>query len=515
MPPDKKGFDFYNDVLGAPRYVVAPMVDASELAWRQLGRKYGAELCYTPMFHAGVFVKDVKYRKEAIQTCPEDRPLIMQFCANDPKMFLEACRLASELIDCQAFDLNLGCPQIIARRGHFGAYLQDEWDLIHNIISLATAELDVPITAKCRVFPDPKKSIQYAQMLEKAGAQLITVHGRTRDQKGPLTGLADWDQIKAIREVVKVPMFANGNIQYLEDADRCIKETGVQGVMSAEGHLTNPALFAGVNPTVWDISEEYLDLVDKYPCPLGYVRGHMFKILMHLLKLKENFDVREKVAKAALLTDFREAIATLKAKYIDYHTGLKEYEPPEELKIYNLKFPPWICQPYVRPPPEEYLEKLKKIQDEEHIKRRQGDLDSPGENGMSKKQKKRMEKNQHKMSKKVEYCQKCVTCGNPSGLKCCQERCRKCCVSKAYKENLDCPGHKVFIKTNREKARSRPPKAENGSDAEKPDKMLVDPVIEPDTLENGGDLKTVMIDDNNPKVCLENSTNLDLSASGS
>lgn len=167
-----------------------------------------------------------------------------------------------------AVDLNFGCPQNIARKGRYGAFLMEEWDLISRLVRTLHEGLDVPVTCKIRMFPEREKTIEYAKMIEASGCQMLTVHGRTIKQKGQLSGLADWETIKAVKEALSIPVVANGNILYEEDVDECIRQTGVDGVMSAEANLTNPTVFSKGQHKVWEITEEYFDIA-KVAQPSG------------------------------------------------------------------------------------------------------------------------------------------------------------------------------------------------------------------------------------------------------
>ncbi|KAM3848188.1 LOW QUALITY PROTEIN: tRNA-dihydrouridine(16/17) synthase [NAD(P)(+)]-like [Vipera latastei] len=309
----------------------------------------GKLICYIPMLHAQVFVRDANYRKENLycEVCTEDRPLIVQFCANDPAVFVEAALLAQDY--CDAVDLNLGCPQMIAKRGHYGAFLQEEWDLLQKLIALANEKLSVPITCKIRVFQEISKT-KYAQLLKKAGCQLLTVHGPTKEQKGPLVGVPSWEHIQAVRKAVNIPVFANGNIQYLKDVERCIQKTGVQGIMRSEGNLYNPALFEGRNCVIWEMAEEYLKIV-RHPCPLSYVRAHLFKLWHHTLQVHQQ--LHDKLAKVQTLEGLVAVNRQLKLHCQKEIAHLKEDEKPKR----GLPFFHWICQPYLRPGPKETCNK--------------------------------------------------------------------------------------------------------------------------------------------------------------
>jgi len=451
--------DFWKNTLGAPTKIVAPMVDASELPWRLLSRQYGAQLCYTPMLHSALFARDPKYRHEALASCDDDKPLIIQFCGNDPQVMLEAALLAQD--HCLAIDINLGCPQAIAKRGHYGAFLQDEWPLLHKMVALLNVNLKVPVTCKVRRFETKEKTVQYAKMLESAGCKMLTVHGRTRDQKGPLTGLADWSYVKAVRDSVNIPVISNGNIQNMQDLERCLEKTRAVGVMVAEGNLYNPAIFLYQNPPAWEPALKYLELTKKYPCPNSYIRGHLFKLFHHVLSLPENNPLRMELGAANTLDQFINITNQIKLMYERYHLGIKAWEHTVETDSQNLVLPPWLCQPYVRDSPENHVKRVEVKREEAEKNLIDGNKrlyeDSEG-NPISRKRMKKLRRILRR-PEKPENCperpmEKCSICKNPLGSKCGYKLCKKCCRDKCFVENLDCEGHRILVKTRREMAKS-------------------------------------------------------------
>lgn len=248
-------------------------------------------LAYTPMLHARLFAEDRKYRDKSFEAVraasaaqqsvkslnssgsnldadgelstssnkPQsalhldgnpsmDRPLFVQFCANSPEPLLQAARHVAPY--CDAVDLNLGCPQGIARKGHYGAFLQEDWSIIHSLIRTLHDHLAVPVTAKMRILESKEKSLEYAKMILDAGASVITVHGRQREQKGHYTGVADWSVLRYMRDNLppETVIFANGNILQHEDIELCLEQTRADGVMSAEANLHDPSIFAQPPP---------------------------------------------------------------------------------------------------------------------------------------------------------------------------------------------------------------------------------------------------------------------------
>lgn len=155
-----------------------------------------------------------------------------QLCGDDPETLLKAAQMLENEVD--AIDLNFGCPQGIARRGHYGSFLLGEPDLIIRIIETMSAGLKVPLFCKMRVLKSDEKTLELAKRMEKAGCSLLTVHGRTKEQNKERVGICDWHIIKTIKEALTIPVIANGGIYNYMDVESCFEATGVDGVMAAE-----------------------------------------------------------------------------------------------------------------------------------------------------------------------------------------------------------------------------------------------------------------------------------------
>lgn len=352
--------------IGKPRKIVAPMVDHLELAWRILLRRYGAELCYTPMFHARLFATVDKYREKnwgPWDGIPEkDRPLIVQFCANEPEYLLQAAKLVED--KCDGVDLNLGCPQGIAKKGHYGAFLMDDWDLVYRLINKLHTNLKVAVTAKIRVYEDWQKSLDYAKMVLSAGAQFITIHGRTREMKGQRTGLADWKLLAWLREQLGPDQvfFTNGNVLYPEDVGRSLAEIRADAVMSAEGNLYNPGVFWTESndidrqfPRVDKLLREYYNIVKETPGEASRVsmKSHMFKMMVEFLNVHR--DLRPKIGKLSVrgpLHEWEPIVEEVEQIVAEIYAGNPddkvENGPLEPWGGCYKKVPYWRCQPYFR-----------------------------------------------------------------------------------------------------------------------------------------------------------------------
>jgi tRNA-dihydrouridine synthase 1 len=350
------------------------------------------------MIHSRLFSENQKYRNKCFDTpsklaapsgqAPQldgspslDRPLFVQFCANDPEVLLDAARHVEPY--CDAVDLNLGCPQGIARKGHYGSFLQEEWELIYSMISTLHRELAVPVTAKIRIFESKERTLEYAKMILSAGASILAVHGRTREQKGHNTGLADWSVIRYLRDNLppETVLFANGNILEHGDIQRCLEATGADGVMSAEGCLSNPSIFSAPPlgrdiPGYWCgrdgqggyradiIMRRYLDIVKSHgisnggPSIVG-MRPHLFDLLRKLLT--KHTDIRDALAHAKHdMESYENVLSMVEARVQE---ALVEYErqagadESQTGDAKEAKLPWWICQSYVRDLPSEALRK--------------------------------------------------------------------------------------------------------------------------------------------------------------
>ncbi|GMH81225.1 hypothetical protein TrST_g11778 [Triparma strigata] len=349
------------------------MVAQSDFAFRQLTRNHGATLTYTQMLHARNFVSSKSFRSDNYDFNTEmeglkygNPPLIAQIAGDDVGYMTEAATILSES-GVDGIDINLGCPQAIAKKGNYGAFLLPQTDITTEIVkSIKRNVPNTPLTAKIRIQEKIEDTLMIARKLEEAGVEMLTVHGRTVKENKTLTKQANWDAIREVVRHLEIPVIANGGIETPQDVEAILARTSAVGCMSSEALLENPSLYDFDNALPMDcpsrvfldrqvkLCKEYIELAKLFP-PVGNgrfgghsaVKAHVFKMLYTAFSNPKFQDLRNKLGhkKTYRIDQTEEIVNNLEAR-LKIATD-EEIQFPSTFSWYRRHRQPLVVQPVI------------------------------------------------------------------------------------------------------------------------------------------------------------------------
>ncbi len=228
------------------RVLQSPLSGVTDLVFRRLVRRYAPDsMMYTEMVNA-TGLHYVKELPKIMEIDPSERPISIQLFDCRPDFLAEAAQMAvAEGAD--TVDINMGCPVNKITKNGGGSSLLRQPEIAEEIVRSVVKAVDVPVTVKTRIGWSDKEItiLDFAKRMEDAGAQMITVHGRTRAQG--YNGAAKWEWIAKVKEILSIPVIGNGDIFTVEAAVKCLEETGADGVMCSRGTLGYPFLVGEVD----------------------------------------------------------------------------------------------------------------------------------------------------------------------------------------------------------------------------------------------------------------------------
>lgn len=230
--------------LGYRPLFLAPMEDVTDASFRLLAREFGASIVVTEFVNADAIVRSVPSTLRKMEVADEERPVAIQLYGRDPQTMAEAAKVAEEARP-ELIDLNFGCPvKKVAGKGAGAGMLRDIPLMLEIIRSVAKA-VELPVTVKTRLGWDSDHIIieELAEQIQEAGAQALTIHGRTRSQM--YKGEADWAPIARVKQNpnITIPIIGNGDVTSGEIALQRFETTGVDAVMVGRGAIGQPWIF--------------------------------------------------------------------------------------------------------------------------------------------------------------------------------------------------------------------------------------------------------------------------------
>lgn len=267
--------------------ILAPMTGVTDRPFRTLVRRFGSGLNVTEMIASEAMVRETRQSLQKAAWDPVEEPVSMQLAGCEPGVMAEAAKL-NEQRGAAIIDINMGCPVKKIVNGQAGSHLMRDLGLAARLIDATVRAVSVPVTLKMRMgwCHNSLNAPELARIAEDLGVRLITVHGRTRNQL--YSGVADWNFIRNVKNAVKLPVIANGDICSPEDAAEALRQSGADGVMIGRGAYGKP----------WLLGQVMASLSGKPVPPPPPLSEQLSIILEHYQAMLELYGVQSGVAMA-------------------------------------------------------------------------------------------------------------------------------------------------------------------------------------------------------------------------
>ena len=224
--------------------ILAPMAGYTDFAFREICHDYGVGLTVTEMVSSKALVMNSELSRKMLFRLKGDSPAFCQIFGHEPDVMADSVQI-DEIKQYDGVDINMGCPMPKIYNNGEGSALMNNLPLASEIIS-AVKESGKAVSVKFRIGLDGDRIIasEFAKMCEDSGADMITVHGRTRDKI--YAGGVNYGAVAQAKNAVKIPVIANGGVFCKDDAERLMRETGADGVAVARGAMYSPWIFAEI-----------------------------------------------------------------------------------------------------------------------------------------------------------------------------------------------------------------------------------------------------------------------------